>query len=305
VVREKVETARALEALPEIAAVALEGRFSDEQLTHVVRLADEATDAEWAQRAPNVDPSELARLARKASTPTTEDSRAQHQARSLRMWWTNDQTMFHLHGQLPVVMGQHFEATIARLTEQMKPANGQTWDSFEHRAADALLQLCDPRGATNDDQPSLASLAVLQAAVPLTGPAEIAGIPIADSLLEQLRANASIEPVLVDDHGLPLAVGTRTPALSPKIRRAVLMRDARCRVPGCARRHGLEIHHLIPRSRGGTDDLTNLACVCPAHHRLLTPHGDLALTGNPNQPDGLHLVNAADLPPPHADPNAA
>ena len=32
VVRDKVETARALESLPEIAAVAMEGGFSDEQL---------------------------------------------------------------------------------------------------------------------------------------------------------------------------------------------------------------------------------------------------------------------------------
>ena len=39
--------------------------------------------------------------------------------------------------------------------------------------------------------------------MPEHGPAEIAGIPIADSLLEQLRANATIEPVLVDDDGTP------------------------------------------------------------------------------------------------------
>jgi len=39
---------------------------------------------------------------------------------------------------------------------------------------------------------------VVQRLIPLSGPAEIAGVPIADSRLEQLRANASIEPVLVD-----------------------------------------------------------------------------------------------------------
>ena len=61
--------------------------------------------------------------------------------------------------------------------------------------------------------------------VPPHGPAEIAGIPIADSLLEQLRANASIEPVLVDDDGVPVAVGKRFTVLSPKIVRAVLLRD--------------------------------------------------------------------------------
>ena len=46
--------------------------------------------------------------------------------------------MLHLHGQLPDVMGATLEATVQKLTEQMRPAKGQAWDSFEHRAADAL-----------------------------------------------------------------------------------------------------------------------------------------------------------------------
>jgi hypothetical protein len=56
VVRDKVETARALESLPEIATAAYDGRLSDEQLSQVVRLADELTDADWARRAPNTRP---------------------------------------------------------------------------------------------------------------------------------------------------------------------------------------------------------------------------------------------------------
>ena len=43
-VRETVETARALESLPHIAAAAHDGRLSGEQLSSVVELADETTD---------------------------------------------------------------------------------------------------------------------------------------------------------------------------------------------------------------------------------------------------------------------
>jgi hypothetical protein len=86
--RDKLETARVLESLPEIAAVAYEGDLSAEQLSSVAKLADEASDVEWARRAPRVAPGELARLARNASKPSTEDSRARYAARSLRMWWT-------------------------------------------------------------------------------------------------------------------------------------------------------------------------------------------------------------------------
>jgi hypothetical protein len=53
----------------------------------------------------------------------------------------------------------------------------------------------------------------------------------------------------------------------------------------------------VPRSWGGTDAISNLAAVCTVvgHHPLLIPHGPWALVGNPNQPDGLHLVRYTDL----------
>ena len=86
-VRRSVETARALESLPNVAAAAHAGQLSNEQLSSVVKLADEDTDAEWARRAPNTAPEDLARLARCAVKPSTADSRARYEARSLRMWW--------------------------------------------------------------------------------------------------------------------------------------------------------------------------------------------------------------------------
>ncbi|MDQ1430251.1 MAG: hypothetical protein QOF40_853 [Actinomycetota bacterium] len=181
----------------------------------------------------------------------------------------------------------------------MRPAKGQAWDSFEHRAADALVQLCEPH-AVEDETPTLAVKPVVQVLVPEHGPAEIAGIPIADSLLEQLRANASIEPVLVDVDGVPLAVGRRTTAISPKILRAVLLRDGSCRC-GCGLRHRLHVHHLRPKSWGGTDDPSNLATIAAVHHPMYIPHGPYALIGNPNQPDGLNTVHIDDLTPEQAE----
>ena len=199
------------------------------------------------------------------------------------MWWTPDKGMLHLHGQLPDVMGATFEATVQKLTEQMKPAKGQVWDSFEHRAADALSSCGATRGVRRDadprDPPRGAD------ADPPVGTGGDRRDPDADSRLEQLRANATIEPVLVDDDGTPIAIGKRFRALSPKIVRAVLLRDQRCRV--CGRRHRLQIHHLRPRSWGGTDDISDLASVCTTCHPDLIPHGPYALVGNPNQPDGL------------------
>src|SRR3954447_8630613 len=314
-VREKLETARALESLPNVAAAAYAGRLSDEQLASVVTLADEDSDAEWARRAPNVAPCDLARLARSASKPTVEDGRARHEARFLRIWRQSDTGMVHLRGASPDVMGAKFEATIQKLAEAMRPAKGQPWDSFEHRAADALETMCEAVAVAEQvETPTLAVKPLLQVQVPPSGPAEVAGIPLADAGGEQLRASARIEPVLVDDHGTVVQVGKQTSGLSAKVARAVLLRDGHCRCGNCDLLYGLQIHHLRPKSWGGSDDPSNLAAVAAVHHRKLVPHGPWALVGNPNRPDGLTLVRVDQLtvdqaeqlglPPPRAKPAA-
>ena len=112
-----------------------------------------------------------------------------------------------------------------------------------------------------------------------------------------MRANATIEPVLVDDDGAVVAIGRAAPAISEKLRRAVLLRDALLSDAWLWSAARLQVHHLVPRSWQGTDEIANLAAVCPAHHRLLIPHGLLALVGNPNLPDGLELVTATRGPP--------
>jgi hypothetical protein len=72
---------------------ALDDGLSDEQLSSVARLADVESDREWAARAPNMDPAELARQARNASKPSSDEIRTRHDARGLRMWWTPDEGM--------------------------------------------------------------------------------------------------------------------------------------------------------------------------------------------------------------------
>ncbi len=301
-VREKVETARALESLPACAAVAHAGDLSGEQLAEVVKVAEPETDAEWAQRAQRMTPADLARKARRQRKPSTEESVARHRARHFWMRWNREHTMLQVHGELPDVSGAKFEATVDKLVEAMRPAKGQPWEQRERRAADALVQMCDAIDvAEKVETPHLAPQPLFCVDVPLEGPVEIAGVPLADSMVERLRAGAKVEPVLVDEAGAPLAVGTITSSLSVKIRRAVLLRDGHCRCGNCDLRYGLQVHHLRPRSWGGSDDISNLAMVASVHHPLLIPHGPYALVGNPNQPDGLKLKHLDQLSPDEAE----
>jgi hypothetical protein len=249
---------------------------------------------------------DLAKQVRCQTKPTPAEHQARRAARELRMWWSDPKTktgMLSFRGALADLDGALFEKTITEMVERMRPPAGQPWDTRDHRAADALVELCrrtqEPCDCDEDGPitPKRAPKPVLVVEVPLSGPATVAGIPLPDSVVEQLRANATIEPVLVDAHGAPLLVGRRFAGISDKIARAVLLRDGHCRCGTCDVRYGLHIHHLIPRSWGGSDDPSNLAAVCTVigHHQMLIPNGPWALVGNPNQPDGLHLVRYADL----------
>jgi hypothetical protein len=244
--RETVETARALESLPAVAAAAHAGDLSGEQLGSVAALADAASDAEWAERAPNVAPADLARMVRTRAKPTVEDARARRDARGFRMWWQRDSGMLGFSGQLADLDGARFEAVINRMVDQMRPARGEAWDSREHRGADALVELA--ARYEHAESPTTRAQPLVVVEVPLEGPAELVGIPLPDAMVESLRANAKLEAVLVDDDRVPRARGARTSAVSPRIARAVLVRDGHCRWPGCERRTGLQVHHLVPRT---------------------------------------------------------
>ena len=58
---------------------------------------------------------------------------------------------------------------------------------------------------------------------------------------------------------------------------AVYIRDGwRCAAPGCTSRQNLEEHHIVYRSRGGGNEMSNRICSCRFHHQL-GEHGSLAI----------------------------
>ena len=77
--------------------------------------------------------------------------------------------------------------------------------------------------------------------------------------------------------GEPTPRATQT--IPPATRRNVLRRDnKRCVVPGCHNHRFLDLHHVTPRSEGGTHDADQLATLCGAHHRAAHA-GTLVLEG--------------------------
>ncbi len=85
--------------------------------------------------------------------------------------------------------------------------------------------------------------------------------------------------------------GRNTTTIPPRTRRQVLSRDRhRCQAPGCRRTRFLELHHLVPRERGGGNDAGNLVTLCAACHRLsheraMAFHRCAAARGEAAQPE--------------------
>ena len=76
---------------------------------------------------------------------------------------------------------------------------------------------------------------------------------------EQSEALGEMRPVAVERNQ-----GKGTYAWTKK-KEAVLFRASnRCEV--CGYEGPLNIHHKVPRSKGGTDELDNLVALCPNHH---------------------------------------
>jgi len=62
--------------------------------------------------------------------------------------------------------------------------------------------------------------------------------------------------------------------IAPSVRAAVMARDRhRCATPGCGATIFLEVHHVLPRNRGGSNQAENLITLCSRCHRFAHESG--------------------------------
>ena len=194
-------------------------------------------------RAPNMSPAELARLARNAVEAVDGGfAAAVRGAVVADVVDGRTRTMLHLHGQLPDVMGAKVEATIKRMTEQAKPAQGSGVGQLRAPGRGCTgRDVRRGRGRGADRDADVGGAAVVggrgaRATVRRRSRASRSPTPWSSSC----AANASIEPVLVDDDGVPVAIGKRTSAPvtedgpgGPAARRALPLRELRRPLRAC------------------------------------------------------------------------
>ncbi|CCQ44564.1 HNH endonuclease family protein [Pseudarthrobacter siccitolerans] len=114
--------------------------------------------------------------------------------------------------------------------------------------------------------------------------------PIPPSMARRLVAEGagSFYRVLVDPRdGAPLEIGRTRYRLTKAMKRALQLRDGKCTFPGCNNPSlDNDTDHLHAWQHGGTTGISNLAQLCPKHHRLKHATGWTPTPATQNEPPG-------------------
>ncbi|MDQ0870837.1 hypothetical protein QFZ70_003310 [Arthrobacter sp. V1I9] len=124
--------------------------------------------------------------------------------------------------------------------------------------------------------------------------------PIPASMARKLLTDGatSFHRVLVDPRdGAPLEIGRTKYRLTKAMKHALRLRDGKCTFPGCNNRTpDNETDHLQPWQHGGTTGISNLAQLCPKHHRLKHNSRWTPTPATPNEPPGWTSPTGRPLP---------
>src|SRR5690606_25799442 len=154
--------------------------------------------------------------------------------------------------------------------------NAVSWaDALVDVAARSLAQVPDGRG----------DVYRVNVFLPLDGPVTLTnGAALPDCVARHLTCDGWLAPVFTEG-GVPVAVGRSQRVVPERTRRVVLRRDGDCCAnPVCGSRVGLETHHIVHWSNGGTSDPASLTTLCAGAHRL-HHRCRLGLSGCADRPD--------------------
>ena len=256
--------ARKLEALPAVRASLATGEIGYTKAREVVKVATARTDAQWAEAARTQSRTALARRVKSVQAKAKRRTSAQ-----LEMGAPAEPVVDALAREVPVRVGLTFtpeqHARWEALWEKVRKrgAAGDRVEVLLEALAGTIESLTDcgeddcaasaPRGASRPPVQIHAHLC------PACGRVEVDGRRVGRADAERLQCDAAVAR----------PGGRNTTTIPPKTRREVLARDGhRCRAPGCGRRRFLEVHHVVARSRGGSNEPENLVTLCSGCHRV-------------------------------------
>jgi hypothetical protein len=284
--RRWADAAVKVEELPHLSRAFSEGRISFDKFATSAAIATPDDDEEIASIAEKGSIAGCeAEVRRRKMVSEDEEARARL-AKRLTFRWVDSGTRMLLTGSLPADEGATVKAAIQRLADSlpMRDEEGRATTLAEDNAS-ALLMMAQTRVAEDQD-PDRATLVVnvdLDDLIDGNGGGEEGGGAVfSSSVMQRIACDARLQPVIRDGKGDVVGVGRVLRTAPAYIRRILQSRDGGCRFPGCANTRFVDVHHIRWWTRGGSTDLTNLALLCRAHHRLVHKRGWM-LKGDPNE----------------------
>jgi len=237
----------------------------------------------------------LREQAQRVTAAACEDAEARyrqvHDRRYLRHW-TDGSGAFRLDASLTPDAGAEVLAALRPLRDKFsrQARRAGCRQPRDASAADALVELCRGGSATADGVRPRATINIRVDAGAWdrgrtrqaeTCEAEGAG-PIPVTVAQQLAEGARVNVSGMDGADV-VSLVSHTRYIPARVRRALLVRDPVCVVPGCYERDDLEFDHwqvdFVKSRRTSLGDLTR---VCKFHHNLKTRLGWVLIGGPGN-----------------------
>lgn len=240
----------------------------------IVPVVDQTNEKDWVDFATTHSRRETEREVKRAKMEVAETAKGQ-------------QSLMPVHKERPVAVVPvrvSLEMTPTQfsryeaLWEQIRKQGGVPADRVE-----ALLEIMQsgttqisPRGQKPPVQIYIHHCEECDKATVQTGKGEL---EIGTAELEQAQCDCQIS-----------RPGERnTTSVPPATRREILAKYRhKCQRQGCGHTRYLEVHHKIPRSQGGGNELDNLICLCSVCHKLLHDKKLAGKTGWVKSPEPVY-----------------
>lgn len=258
--------ARRLDDLPHVKRSLASGKLGYTKAREILKVATPATEKEWvrtATRLPRRKLEQKVARVRKAGNRAAGKSAAQP---SLLPQPADEQRLAaEIPQRVTLEMTPEQFARYEALLEKLAKTGHQ--ESRAEQILQGLETLVgrgeDPADAPANPVPRGTPFQIFVHQCPDCGrfsvPTSRGDLPLSSTESERILCDARI-----DDPRR----GPNRHTISPAVRRRVLARDGhRCQIPGCTNTRFLEVHHITPRSRGGSNAASNLITLCSACHR--------------------------------------
>ena len=274
-----LHTAARIDAVPEVRDAFVEGRLSGAQAAEITSAiaADPGAAPALLELAEQESLSTLRERCRDVQAAALGDEDATERIRLGRYFrhWTDRDGAVRLDARLAAADAAPLLAVVDAGAERLRrEAHGSGGvERTEAYAADALVALATGPGIKTTVRVHVSASALGRGRTVAGETCRIDGVgPISVSAARRLAAGAAVT-LLESDGSDVRRVSRATRVIPAPVRTALESRDPTCVVPGCCRRSGLEIDHVVPFALGGKTELANLARLCRWHHAQKTHHG--------------------------------